>query len=423
MTTRGVQQGWILDVLVGMGGQTVLFPEVDALDEELGHDHGDTGLIFSRAKTGAMLTKATSETAAQIQKRAEFYEHAGFPLTAKDLFLRAGLLWGMVQYGYFRDDPRKSLFHQKCRDCIDRSLAYEPTPVERVEIDFDGKTLYGLLCLPSQQTRGAPAVILGPGMDMIKEEYILPSLRYYATRGMVTFALDGPGQGETLLHGLKVDLTNYERSISAVIDYLDGRAEVDSRRIGFLGLSMGSYWGMRCAATEPRLRAVFTALGCYGDMGRIFNGAQPNFKTNYMFMSGYEDEDAFDRELASKMHLWDLAPRIGCPVFMGFGEFDALQTVEEALKLYEMINAPKEICIFENEFHPLGGVAAELFRLGAEWLERALRGDFDEGRDERRYMRRFGDVQVGDATPPWWEGAQLPETKPDIARVQEPPMR
>lgn len=411
MTTRGMQQGWILDLLVGIGGQSVLFPEADALDEELGHNHGDAALILSHTETGAMLTKANAETASQIQRRAEFYEQAGFPRTARDLYLRAGLLWGMVQYGYFGDDPRKTHFHGKCRACIDKFFSFESTPIERVQIDFDGHKLFGLLTLPSEAARNLPVVILGPGMDMIKEEYILPSLRYFVPEGTATFALDGPGQGETLLNGLKVTLTNYERAISAVIDYLETRPEVDAKRVGFFGLSMGSYWGIRCAASEPRLAAAFTALGCYGEMGRIFNGAQPNFKTNYMYMSGYEDEKAFDRELASKMNLWELAPKVRCPVYMGFGEFDALQTVEEALKVYDLIEAPKEICIFENEFHPLGGVSAELFHFGEEWLERAMRGDFAGGRDERRYMRRWGDVQVGDAAPPWWEGVEVPGMK------------
>lgn len=411
MTGRGMQQGWILDLLVGVGGQGVLFPEVEALDEELGHNHGDSALMFSRVKTGAMLTKANVETAIQIQKRAEFYEKAGFPRTARDLYLRAGLLWGMAQYGYFREDPRKSRFHARCRSCIDKVISYESTPIERVEIDFDGKKLYGLLTLPSREARNSSVVILGPGMDMIKEEYILPSLRYFAPRNVATFALDGPGQGETLLHGLKVTLTNYERAVSAVIDYLETRPEVNAKKVGFLGLSMGSYWGIRSAAVEPRLAAAFTALGCYGEMGRIFNGAQPNYKTNYMYMAGYEEEEAFDRELASKMNLWELAPKVTCPVFMGFGEFDALQTVEEALRVYGLIKAPKEICIFENEFHPLGGVAAELFRFGEEWLERAMRGDFAGGRDERRYMRQWGDVQVGDPAPSWWDGAEVPGTK------------
>lgn len=406
MTTRGVQQGWILDLLVGIGGQGVLFPEVDALDEELGHNHGDSALMFSRVKTGAMLTKANVETAIQIQRRAEFYERAGFLRTAGELYLRAGLLWGMAQYGYFRDDPRKSRYHAKCRSSVDKFMAYEPTPIERVEIDFEGKKLFGLLTLPSREAKNVPLVILGPGMDMIKEEYLVPSLRYFVPNNVATFAIDGPGQGETLLHGLKVNLTNYEHAISAVVDYLEARSEIDSTRIGFFGLSMGSYWGIRSAAAEPRLKAAFTALGCYGEMGRIFNGAQPNYKTNYMYMSGYEDEEAFERELASKMNLWELAPKVTCPVFMGFGEFDALQTVEEALRVYDLIKAPKEICIFENEFHPLGGVSAELFRFGQEWLDRATRGDFAGGRDERRYMRQWGNVQVGNATPAWWDGAE-----------------
>ncbi|MFD0508856.1 hypothetical protein ACFQ0G_50625 [Streptomyces chiangmaiensis] len=33
--------------------------------------------------------------------------------------------------------------------------------------------------------------------------------------------------------------------------------------------------------------------------------------------------------------------------------------------------------VYANEFHPLGGVAAEIFRFGVEWLERALNGARD----------------------------------------------
>ncbi|MCZ7536256.1 MAG: prolyl oligopeptidase family serine peptidase [Acidimicrobiia bacterium] len=222
---------------------------------------------------------------------------------------------------------------------------------------------------------------------------------------MAAIAIEGPGEGATRLHGLTVDLTNYERAISAVIDFLEARPDIDAGRIGVYGMSMGSYWGLRAAAHDRRLRAVATALGCYGDMEIIFNRAHPNFKRNYMYMSGYTDEAAFDRELGSRMNVWDLADRIDCPIFMGFGEFDELTPIEDTLRFYELLRSPKELCVFEQEFHPIGGVAAELMQFSANWLSRAFQGAFDGGRDERRYMRRWGAVQVGDATPPWWSGA------------------
>lgn len=47
--------------------------------------------------------------------------------------------------------------------------------------------------------------------------------------------------------------------------------------------------------------------------------------------------------------------------------------------------------VYDNEFHPLGGVAAEVFRLAAEWLQRAINGEPAEtGRDVRRYVQATG---------------------------------
>jgi dienelactone hydrolase len=406
---RGTEQGWVFDTLLGLGGWDVIHPECRPFFEELGYYHSDVDMVFSRVKSASMLPKAWAEVAASVEAKAAFYRDAGFPLTARDLYGRASVLWGRAQYSYYNDDPRKFLFRDAGRACVDKLIDLNPTPIERVEIDFDGHTLFGLLHLPGAGAESGPAVILGPGMDTIKEDYTLVAQRYYIPRGLVALAIEGPGQGETLSNGLKVDLTNYERAVSAFIDYLVERPEVDPTRIGQWGMSMGSYWGLRCAATEPRLRVVATALGCYGDMNLIFNRAQPSYKMNFMYMSGYDHEEEFDRRLGSKMNLWKLAPQIECPVFMGIGEFDELTHLEDALALYETIRAPKEICVFGQEFHPLGGVAAEVFRFGAEWIERGLRGEFDvDGRDERRYMPREGEVRTGTASPPWWLGAQPP---------------
>ena len=52
-------------------------------------------------------------------------------------------------------------------------------------LDFEGGQIFGLLHLPAGDVVGAPAVILGPGMDMIKEDYIYAAERYYTSRGIV----------------------------------------------------------------------------------------------------------------------------------------------------------------------------------------------------------------------------------------------
>ena len=163
-----------------------------------------------------------------------------------------------------------------------------------------------------------------------------------------------------------------------------------------------SYWGTRIAAHDKRLKACATALGCYGNMEVIFNQAQPNFKTNFMYMAGYTDEAAFDAEIARHMHLRDVAPRVTCPYLMAHGEFDELTPVEDALATFRLVRAPKEIWVYDWEFHPLGGVAAELIASVADWLGEMLKGNHWGSMDHRYFIGRDGKVQVGSAEPPWW---------------------
>ncbi|MFH8984128.1 alpha/beta hydrolase [Streptomyces varsoviensis] len=407
MTTRSTGQSWSLDIALAQGGFDALHPDAKGTMEQFGHDHTDFDKVFALVKSGAMLPKAWATIAGQAEERAAHHEKEGFAQTAADLYLRAAVMWGRAQYSVFdAADPRKAAYRARTDHCVARLGELRDGRVRRVVLEFEGKHIYALLHLPAQQVRNAPAVILGPGMDMIKEDYIYAAERYYTSHGVVALSIEGPGQGETRANGLPVDLTNYERAISRYIDYLTELPEVDAERIGMFGISMSGYWGLRAAASDSRLAALATFEGVTGDFDTIFNRAQPTFKNNYMFMSDHSDEERFDRELAARMPLGDLVTRITQPVFVGIGEFDELTQLEQALATYERITAPKEMRVYENEFHPLGGVAAEIFRFGAEWVERALNGELREpGRDVRHYVRRDGTTADGTADPDWWLGA------------------
>ena len=60
-----------------------------------------------------------------------------------------------------------------------------------------------------------------------------------------------------------------------------------------------------------------------------------------------------------------------------------------------------ELRVYENEFHPLGGVTAEVFRLAVEWLQRAINGEPAEtGRDVRHYVQATGARPTAPPAPP-----------------------
>lgn len=117
---------------------------------------------------------------------------------------------------------------------------------------------------------------------------------------------------------------------------------------------MSGYWGLRAAAADPRLAAPAAFEGVTGDFDTIFGRAQPAVKRNYMYMSGFRDEERFDRELAALLPLGDLVTRLTRPVLLGIGEFDELTPLEQAPATYERIPAPKEMRVYENEPHPPG---------------------------------------------------------------------
>jgi cephalosporin-C deacetylase-like acetyl esterase len=399
MTTRSDGQGWALDVAIAQGGFDALHPQARGILEEFGVDHTDFDKVFQQVRSGAMMPKAWADVAAQTERRARHHEERGFNHTAQELYARAALLWGRALYT-IRDaaDPRKVAFRKRANECT------EKTWVRRVKLPFEGGHLYGLLHMPPNVQPCSPAVILGPGMDMIKEDFITIARKHYTSRGIVALSVDGPGQGETREDGVTLSLSNVEQALSRFVDHLADLPEVDAARIGMFGVSMSGYWGHRLAATDRRLRALASFEGVTGDFTTIFERAQPSFKANFMAMAGYDDEAAFDRELAEKLPLGDLVEDIECPVLIGIGEFDELSRLTQVLDSYEKIRAPKEIRVYENEFHPLGGVAAEAIGFAADWLSRALAGELAEpGRDARYYMRADGHVDP-DARPTWWRG-------------------
>jgi cephalosporin-C deacetylase-like acetyl esterase len=402
MSKRANAQSWIVNSLIAASGYEVLHPESRHFLAELGYDPVHFDRVISRVKTGAQLPKAFSEVGLEVERKAKWYQEQGFDRAARDLYLRASLMFGHAHYFFPLGDDRKDVFRAAVNRCTEEIIKLNPTRVERVEVPFEGQTIYGLAHYPAQ-VQPAPLVILLPGMDMYKEEWTKVAQEYYASRGMIALAVDGPGQGESYSNGVLVSSDgNYERAISAFIDHMLTKPEVDREKIAIWGVSMGSYWGLRCAALDKRLTGVATAMGCYGNMETIFEKAQPGFKANFMRMTGYTDEDAFETDIVATMGVASLVDQIECPVMMTYGEFDELSTLPETIALFGKIKSPKRLMVFEQEFHSLGGVGAELIGSAADWIVNLFAGKIDDAAGIQDYIGRDGRIGRGSAVPPWW---------------------
>jgi fermentation-respiration switch protein FrsA (DUF1100 family) len=97
-----------------------------------------------------------------------------------------------------------------------------------------------------------------------------------------------------------------------------------------------------------------------------------------MFMSGYDDEAAFDR-FCKKIDLRPVVPKIKCPYMVIAGENDQLSPIEHTERLFEMITAPKRLVIYEGANHGVGGAPSaengeEKNTLLADWLLDRIKG-------------------------------------------------
>jgi pimeloyl-ACP methyl ester carboxylesterase len=115
--------------------------------------------------------------------------------------------------------------------------------------DREGVVLRGWY-VPSRNRAGI-ILLHGAGGDRTE---LLPEARHLASAGFGVLVFDWPGHGES---DGEIHWNDGEaHALTAAVDFLSRRADLDAERLGALGFSMGGAVLALVAPTEPRLRAV-----------------------------------------------------------------------------------------------------------------------------------------------------------------------
>jgi len=150
-------------------------------------------------------------------------------------------------------------------------------------VEVDGRTVPGVLWLPTSGEAPRPLVLLGHGATRDKRvDYLVALGRALAGRhGFAAAAIDGPGHGDRRAPGHDDDvqlfgafLAEWSREGATDDMIADWRATLEALReldevgdgpVGYWGLSMGTIYGLPLAAAEPRIQvAVFGLMGLVG---------------------------------------------------------------------------------------------------------------------------------------------------------------
>lgn len=333
------------------------------------------------ARSHAMLSKHIGLAGRRMERLADEEAAAGHDVTALSRYFDASFSYANAQHVVFATNAEKRYLHDSSMRCYEAVRRLSPYRIEHVSIPFEGSQVSGNLHLcPGDEPRGC--VFFVPGCDMTKEMYPNPQLNHALARGLHLFSFDGPGQGEANLRGLHLTADNYERAASAAIDYLLTRPEIDPERLCVYGISFGSFWAIRIAATDRRVRAVAAPWGSWCEKYHLFDEESPRFKQLFMYMTGASTEAELD-QIAEQMSVRDLVGQIQCPVLEVCGEYDPRSPLAEVYELFARLTCPAELWVFEDQHHrvsltrPNANILPwmmDIHELALDWLRDRLDG-------------------------------------------------
>jgi dipeptidyl aminopeptidase/acylaminoacyl peptidase len=288
-------------------------------------------------------------------------EAANHNLTAGQAWNRAALSYHFAKFVWVLDMAQHRMASGKSVAALLRAHALLDPTAERIEFDFEGARLVGNLRKPVNISRPA-IVILLPGLDSTKEEFFNWE-NVFLNRGLATFSLDGPGQGES---GYDLPLRpDYEVAASAAIDVLVERNDLDTSRLGMVGVSMGGYYAARSAAFDQRIRAVVTVGGAY-ESGSRFD-TRPAISRSAFIQYSQASSPEVAREIASKMTLEGVLGNLKQPMLVIFGKLDRLVPYEQAERVVrEAPNA--RLVMYEDGNHVVNNYPYLYQPLAGDWL-------------------------------------------------------
>lgn len=298
-------------------------------------------------------TKAFRETwsamADQLCELAAEDEASGRTISAGEKYSRAATYYLTAERLQAHGAPGRQELFQRFLTCFEKGTRMSGENCERVEIPYEGKHLAGLYVRAENTNGPAPILVQVNGLDSTKEmKYRVGLPMWLAKRGVSSLVIDQPGTGEALrLHDLTARYDS-EHWASRVVDWLETRAEVDAKRIGLEGVSLGGYYCPRAVAFEPRFACgvVWGANHDWRDvqkkrLAREGTFPVPHYWEHVRWVWGAKDQEEFMR-IAENVHLDGILDRIRVPFLVTHGEKDSQIPLQWAHRTYEqLVNSPK----------------------------------------------------------------------------------
>ena len=321
-----------------------------------------------------------TETAGVHVALADSAAAAGEQRSAGEAYARAAVTFHFSKFVWVLDAERHRANTMAAIRCLYEAHARLDPTAERVEAAMDGGTVVANLRRPPAGPAGPaapaepgaagrfPLVLLIPGLDSTKEEFFCWESVSLA-RGMATLSLDGPGQGET---GLAMHIRpDYELAAGAILDAVADRPELDSDRIGAVGVSLGGHYVVRAAAFEPRIRALAGVSGPY-DFAAGWD-AMPSLTRETVVHHTGATSEAQARARAGELNLDGVAERVRAPCLVVTGRRDRVIAWEQTKRIADAVPGAEWV-LYDDGTHVCNNIPYKYRPLVADWMHAHLTG-------------------------------------------------
>ncbi len=194
-------------------------------------------------------------------------------------------------------------------------------------------------------------------------------------QGFAVLIFNFRGAGES---GGNMDIKGWSRDLTAAVNYLTGRENVDAQKILLMGFSAGGAVSIYNAAQDERISGVVScASPAYFDFSIFseFSTNGPQTVVDRFRETGIIRDADFPVSLTEWFHEFDevtpvhwvgrIAPR---PLLLLQGSDDVTVPVSHAQQLYDKAQKPKQLIIIDGASHRLR-LNQQAMDVALEWLQ------------------------------------------------------